>query len=272
MRSAADERLTARQRRRDPSVRLERFSEDVQNVIQQAQKLMQEQHHTQLEVEHILLVLLQESDGVATHALDVLGVDPTVVLRRVESELQQRPRVYSALTPKHTIYVAPSTVRLLKRAEQEANHARDGLVHTTHLLRVISDDLDSASGRVLLEHEVTGDRIAAALASLPPEADATRMQPQSTQSQGNRLEERVAVLEDAMEMLRQAMPQPQSEQDGLTQAQHHITALELEIQHLREVLRLTQESLTYTRALLDHELASRYGEPQFPEKGTKRRA
>ena len=51
-------------------MRLERFTDKAQEAFQEAQEIMHEQHHTQLDVEHIFLAMLRQKDGLASRALD----------------------------------------------------------------------------------------------------------------------------------------------------------------------------------------------------------
>ena len=44
-------------------MRLERFTDKAQEAFQEAQEIMHEQHHTQLDVEHIFLAMLRQKDG-----------------------------------------------------------------------------------------------------------------------------------------------------------------------------------------------------------------
>ena len=43
-------------------MRLERFTEKAQDAFQHAQEIMQEQHHTQLDVEHVFLAMLRQRE------------------------------------------------------------------------------------------------------------------------------------------------------------------------------------------------------------------
>ena len=43
-------------------MKLERFTEKAQEAFQEAQGIMSTMHHTQLDVEHIFLALLRQSD------------------------------------------------------------------------------------------------------------------------------------------------------------------------------------------------------------------
>jgi len=92
-------------------MRLERFTEKAQDAFQAAQEIMQEQHHTQLDVEHVFLAMLRQRDGLATRALARLNVDPELVAQRVERELEKSPKVYGQYGLGNQVYVTPRTRR-----------------------------------------------------------------------------------------------------------------------------------------------------------------
>ncbi|MFM2031331.1 MAG: hypothetical protein RLZZ297_96, partial [Chloroflexota bacterium] len=106
-------------------MRLERFTEKAQEAFQEAQSIMSAMHHTQLDVEHILLALLRQKDGMAGKILTKLGVDSDVVAQRVEYELEKSPKVYGQNIYGNQVYITPRTQRLVKRAEEESTRLQD---------------------------------------------------------------------------------------------------------------------------------------------------
>ena len=94
-------------------MRLERFTDKAQEAFQEAQEIMHEQHHTQLDVEHIFLAMLRQKDGLASRALDRLGVDPDTISQRVERELEKSPKVYGQYGYGNQVYITPRTQRLV---------------------------------------------------------------------------------------------------------------------------------------------------------------
>nr|MCU0494240.1 AAA family ATPase [Chloroflexaceae bacterium] len=130
-------------------MRLERFTEKAQEAFQEAQEIMQEQHHTQLDVEHVFLAMLRQRDGLTARALGRLNVDPDVVAQRVERELEKSPKVYGQYGYGNQVYVTPRTQRLVKRAEEEANRLNDQYVGVDHLLIAITGEREGASSRIL---------------------------------------------------------------------------------------------------------------------------
>ena len=66
-------------------MRQERFTEQAQEALAASQKLVGEYHHSQWDVEHILLALLQQQAGLVGDLLKELGVDLEAVRRAVVS-------------------------------------------------------------------------------------------------------------------------------------------------------------------------------------------
>jgi ATP-dependent Clp protease ATP-binding subunit ClpC len=140
-------------------MRLERYTEKAQEAFQEAQEIMHEQHHTQLDVEHIFLAMLRQSDGLTARALERLGVDADMVSQRVERELEKSPKVYGQYGYGNQVYITPRTQRLMKRAEDEANRLNDQYVGTEHLLIAISGEREGASSRILHSFGIDQERI-----------------------------------------------------------------------------------------------------------------
>ena len=140
-------------------MRLERFTEKAQDAFQAAQEIMQEQHHTQLDVEHVFLAMLRQRDGLATRALSKLNVDIEAIAQRVERELEKSPKVYGQYGFGNQVYVTPRTQRLVKRAEEEANRLNDQYVGIDHLLTAMSSEREGASSRILNTFNVDQERL-----------------------------------------------------------------------------------------------------------------
>ncbi len=144
-------------------MRLERFTDKAQEAFQEAQEIMHEQHHTQLDVEHIFLAMLRQKDGLTSRALDRLAVDPEMVSQRVERELEKSPKVYGQYGMGNQVYITPRTQRLVKRAEEEAARLNDQYVGIEHLLIAISGEREGASSRILNSFGIDQERVYQAL-------------------------------------------------------------------------------------------------------------
>jgi len=144
-------------------MRLERFTEKAQEAFQEAQEIMNEQHHTQLDVEHIFLAMLRQSDGLTSRALERVNVNADMVIQRVERELEKSPKVYGQYGFGGQVYITPRTQRLVKKAEEEANRLNDQYVGTEHLLIAISGEREGASSRILISFGIDQEHIYQAL-------------------------------------------------------------------------------------------------------------
>jgi ATP-dependent Clp protease ATP-binding subunit ClpC len=144
-------------------MRLERFTDKAQEAFQEAQEIMHEQHHTQLDVEHIFLAMLRQRDGLTARSIERLGVDSDMVGQRVERELEKSPKVYGQYGYGNQVYITPRTQRLVKRAEEEAARLNDQYVGIEHLLIAISGEREGASSRILNGFGIDQERIYQAL-------------------------------------------------------------------------------------------------------------
>jgi regulator of replication initiation timing len=243
-------------------MQLERLDDAAQAILQAAQEIMHEQRHPQLDVEHLGLALLRQPEGQIARALERLGVDAAAVARQLEQELMKAPKVYGQHRSDQHIYITPRTQRLLKRAEAEAARGGDRSIGVEHLLLALSLEHEEASARVLGSFGIDQERVRTVLLELRGTPDQTDHLPPAVADpharRGQSLEARIAALEEALIRLQHAhqAEQPEAAQlrAALQQAQQQIAALELQNQHLRELLRITQEHLASTRELLAKEL------------------
>ncbi|MBU6334566.1 MAG: AAA family ATPase [Chloroflexi bacterium] len=154
-------------------MKLERFTEKAQEAFQEAQEIMHDQHHTQLDVEHIFLAMLRQREGLTARAIVRLAVDADLVAQRVERELEKSPKVYGQYGYGNQVYITPRTQRLVKRAEDEATRLNDPFVGIEHLLIAISGEREGASSRILNGFGIDQERIYQSLMEIrgPQRAD-----------------------------------------------------------------------------------------------------
>ncbi|TEU08277.1 MAG: AAA family ATPase [Anaerolineales bacterium] len=142
----------------------DRFTERAQEAATRAYEIMQRYRHTQLDTEHILLAVLEQSDGAVPRILGELHVDVRHIRRRLDDVLRASPKTSGsrAMQPQQ-VYVTPRVKRLMDRANEEASKLRDEFISTEHLLLAILNDQRSAASRILAEAGVTRERFLKAL-------------------------------------------------------------------------------------------------------------
>ena len=68
-------------------MRQERFTEQAQEVLAVSQELVRRYRHSQWDVEHVLLALLQQEGGLTAEILNELKVDADAVKQQIETVL-----------------------------------------------------------------------------------------------------------------------------------------------------------------------------------------
>jgi ATP-dependent Clp protease ATP-binding subunit ClpB len=102
-----------------------------QGALQDAVSVVHRSENPTLDLEHLLLAMVQQDDGVIPPLLSRLGVRPGDLAGRLEQEIGRKPRVEgSAAQPQ----MSPQVSRLLVKAEDEATGLNDDYVSTEHLL------------------------------------------------------------------------------------------------------------------------------------------
>mgnify|MGYP001293316653 CR=1 FL=1 len=71
----------------------QKLTERAQEAMQIAYGILQRMNHSQLDVEHLALALLEQTDGTATEVLRRMNVDVALVRRRLEDVLGTFPKV-----------------------------------------------------------------------------------------------------------------------------------------------------------------------------------
>ena len=141
-------------------MRQEKFTEQAQESIQTSQQMAMQFQHAQWDVEHILLALLVQKQGLVGDILKELNVNIETIRNSVEAALEKTPKVsYST----GQIYATPRIAQLMNRAEAEANRLKDDFISTEHLLiAMVSDDKGEAAV-ILHSFGINQEKVYAAL-------------------------------------------------------------------------------------------------------------
>ncbi|MCX7667652.1 MAG: ATP-dependent Clp protease ATP-binding subunit, partial [Atribacterota bacterium] len=94
-------------------MKFEQFTEKAKEAISLAQDILIEYHHNQLDVEHLLLALLRQPEGLASQILSRCGVSPEVIKGELEKTLERLPQVYYQGTQEIQIYLTPRAKSVL---------------------------------------------------------------------------------------------------------------------------------------------------------------
>ncbi len=140
------------------AMRFDRLTEKAQEALLAAQEGARARGHQQVDVEHVLLALLDQPEGVVPRVVARLGTDPRILRTRLDAELERRPRVVGAPAGEG-LFITPRLQRVLHGAQEEAQRLSDEYVSTEHLLLAAVRDGSDPAARMLGEAGITSEGI-----------------------------------------------------------------------------------------------------------------
>ena len=142
-------------------MRLDKLTVKSQEAMQEAQGVAERNGNQQVDVEHLLLALLLDEEGIALQILRRLGADVANIKRETEKEIERFPKV-SGAAPMGQIYIAPRLKTVLEKAYEEATHLTDEFISVEHLLLAIAATYGPGS-EILKRNNAGSDAILTAM-------------------------------------------------------------------------------------------------------------
>src|SRR5687768_16384111 len=113
-------------------MQMDKFTIKAQEALQAAQAVTQRFSHQEIDGEHLLLALLEQSEGLVHPLLQKLGVAPNTLAGEIDDELDRRPKISGTSTS--DTYLGRNLKAVLDAAQAEASKLRDEYTSTEHLL------------------------------------------------------------------------------------------------------------------------------------------
>ncbi len=159
------------------SFNINRFTQKSQEAMVAAQNLAERNGNSQVEPEHLLLALLEQSDGVVPQVLNKLNLAVGVLKQQVTAEINRMPRVSGSGVQ---VNISPRLRTVLVRAHDELTQFGDEYVSTEHLLLALLDHAGGGAGRVLQQAGLTRDTLMQALREVRGTQRVTSPNPEGT--------------------------------------------------------------------------------------------
>ena len=141
-------------------LRPEQFTEQAQEVLHNSQELVRRYHHSQWDVEHVLLALLELDQGLPSEILAELGVPPDAVKAKLHAALEAGAKV---VNDQNQIYATPRAARLLDNAKKESERLKDEFIGAEHLFIAATMESQGDSAQVLNEYNIDQEKVYQAL-------------------------------------------------------------------------------------------------------------
>src|SRR5262245_34557086 len=115
----------------------QKYTDLAQGFVQSAQSLALSEGHQQFTPEHLLKVLLDDPEGLASGLIDRAGGRSREALSDVEAALAKLPKV-SGGGGAGQVYLAPALARVFDQAQKVAEKAGDSYVTVERLLLALA--------------------------------------------------------------------------------------------------------------------------------------
>ncbi|MBQ1983063.1 MAG: ATP-dependent chaperone ClpB [Spirochaetaceae bacterium] len=153
----------------------DQFTLKAQDAIQQANSIAQQEDHSEIGTEHLLLALLEQEDGVIPPLVERIGLKVSTLIQQVEDLLATYPRI----TGNAQVSFSPELQKIIAKAEIEVTSLKDEYLSTEHLFLAIAQS-DSRCGNLLRNNGITKDSILSALKAVRGNQRVTNQDPEAT--------------------------------------------------------------------------------------------
>ena len=136
---------------------IEKFTLKAQEALQEAKSIAERKHHQQIDVEHLLLALLGQKEGIVIPILQKLGANTDLIVSQLENDLNRIPQVTGRGVGQ--VYLSSRLNEIFNIAGKEAERLADEYLSTEHLLIAIADEKQGTSFQTLQRNGVTKDAV-----------------------------------------------------------------------------------------------------------------
>ncbi len=130
-------------------MRLDKLTLQAREVHDSAVEIAERHQHQQVEPEHLLIAMLEQSEGIVKPILGRLGANVAVILNDTQAALSRFPKVQGGQQ-----YYSPRLNQIFTAAQQQAESMQDEYVSTEHLLLAIAQEKEGEAGKILRQNGV----------------------------------------------------------------------------------------------------------------------
>ena len=156
-------------------MRFDRFTIKAQEALQNAQTIASEGQNPELSVEHLVLALIQQADGIVVPICQKIGVDTENIIVKLQEIIQNSPKVQGVDSE---LRVSQALQSILESAQKEATTLKDEYISTEHLLIACTESKRGKVGEILHNSGATKDKILKALVDIRGNQRVTDQNPE----------------------------------------------------------------------------------------------
>lgn len=152
----------------------DQFTLKAQDALQEASALAQQNDHAEIGLEHLLIALLEQKDGLVKPIVERIGVSAGDLDSAAKNLLASYPKV----TGNIQIGLSSAAQKVLAKAEKEMNSLKDQYLSVEHILLAMSESEDR-TGDLLRKYGVTREAILESLKAVRGNQTVDSQDPES---------------------------------------------------------------------------------------------
>ncbi|MGJ5676635.1 MAG: ATP-dependent chaperone ClpB [Nostochopsis sp.] len=152
----------------------DKFTDKAWEGIVKSQDIVRAYQQQQLDVEHLIIALLQQENGLAARILNRAGVDPNRLLQQLEDYIRRQPKVGRS----DQLYLGRSLDTLLDLAEQARVRMKDSHISVEHILLAFVED-ERVGRRIVKNFNLDTNKLEAAIKVVRGSQKVTDQNPES---------------------------------------------------------------------------------------------
>ncbi len=138
-------------------MRLDKLTLKAQETLQSSQQMAERMNHQQIEPEHMIRCILEQTEGVVSSILGKIGANQQGLAKDFDAALDKIPRVSGAGYGQ--VYISPRLRTILDKAFEEAEPMKDEYISLEHILLATTDETEGDAAKILAASGVTRDAI-----------------------------------------------------------------------------------------------------------------
>lgn len=160
---------------------LNKFTQKSMEAINQAENKALRNGNTEIDLEHLLLALLEQQEGLIPHLFNKMDISLGSFQQEVEKLLQKKPQVSGPGRESGKIYVSQSVNNVLLNAEDEAKRLTDEYISVEHLFLALIKETQQTNLRDIFNtFNITRDRFLKTLTDVRGNQRVTSNNPETT--------------------------------------------------------------------------------------------
>src|SRR6266567_1429534 len=136
-------------------MRIDKYTQKMQEALQGAQDLASQANHPEITNEHFLSALLHQGEGITRPLLEKIGANVDQLRERLRSELERRPKIHGAAAD---LRLSNELRTVLDNAEKEMSKLKDEFASAEHYLLALAGS-NVPAAKLLKDIGVTRDKL-----------------------------------------------------------------------------------------------------------------